>query len=116
MTFIPVLAIRMMRGPSANLLEASSAEHVAENWLMRKAGYNLDDPPLAVLLCRMDPNGGPHQASYDPYSWGMARTLSFAHSYIVEHWGELKSGDVIDVEFLLGETKTKKQSERETQL
>ena len=37
-----------------------------------------------------------------------------AHDYIAEHWAELDDGDVIDVEFILGEKPTKKISERET--
>jgi hypothetical protein len=35
-----------------------------------------------------------------------------AHRYIEENWNALSDGDVIDVEFILGETKEKKISER----
>jgi len=35
-----------------------------------------------------------------------------AHDYIEKHFNELKDGDVIDVEHILGETTKKKRSER----
>jgi len=39
------------------------------------------------------------------------RTRHTAHLYVQEHWDELKSGDVIDVEFILGITDEPKMSE-----
>ena len=38
--------------------------------------------------------------------------MPVAHNYIIEHWHELKDGDVVDVQFILGETKAPKVSER----
>lgn len=35
-----------------------------------------------------------------------------AHNWIIDHWQELKDGDVVDVQFILGETKEPKVSER----
>jgi hypothetical protein len=35
-----------------------------------------------------------------------------AHEWIIEHWAELGDGDVVDVQHILGETATKKVSER----
>jgi hypothetical protein len=49
--------------------------------------------------------------AYDPYDWA-ERTKRVAHVYIEQHWHELADGDVIDVQFLLGETPSKKISER----
>jgi hypothetical protein len=37
-----------------------------------------------------------------------------AHKYIIEHWYDLKTGDVVDVEFALGESEKPKLSERIT--
>lgn len=54
------------------------------------------------------------KAEYDPYSWGPSRTLRVVHGHIIQHWDELKSGDVIDVEFLLGERPEPKVSEQVT--
>jgi hypothetical protein len=34
-----------------------------------------------------------------------------AHHWIIEHWDELKDSDVVDVEFILGETQQPKVSE-----
>jgi hypothetical protein len=53
--------------------------------------------------------------AYDPYDWPRdPRTKPNAHQYIADHWSTLKDGDVIDVEYLLGETLRPKPSERET--
>jgi len=35
-----------------------------------------------------------------------------AHKYIIDHWVDLKEGDVVDVEFILGEASEKKISQR----
>ncbi len=42
--------------------------------------------------------------------WGKNdRTKTQAHKYIEENWDKLKSGDVVDVEFVLGEAKKPKK-------
>lgn len=106
-TFIPTMGILMV----PEVFEDYSRVHEAERYLLRRAGYNFDDP--CVVLCRMECSGVDRNATYDPYSWGGGnRTFAVAHDYIVKHWHELKSGDVIDVEFILGETTEPKKSER----
>lgn len=63
-----------------------------------------------VILAKLDGV----EAQYDPFRWPNFRTLGNAHQHIIEHWSELTSGDVVDVEFILGESKEPKQSERVT--
>lgn len=42
--------------------------------------------------------------------WGrQERTRTQAHKYIENNWDKLKSGDVLDVEFILGESKKPKK-------
>ena len=41
-----------------------------------------------------------------------SRTMQVAHLYIEEHFAKLNSGDVVDVEFIMGLTKQPKISER----
>ena len=56
------------------------------------------------------------KATNDPYEWtslGLGpRTMPTAHNYICDHFDELTDGQVIDVEYLLGETAAPKTSER----
>lgn len=94
-TFIAVLAVDM--NPTEEY----------QDYLLRRCGYACDGRPN-VLVTRLDANG---KASNDPYAWHN-RTWRIAHNYIIEHWNELNNGDVIDVQFILGETTTKKLSER----
>ena len=48
----------------------------------------------------------------DPFKWDTcSRTIHEAHCYIYKHFNELSSGDVIDVEYILGESNIKKRSE-----
>ena len=103
-TFIPVIAIRMT--PSTDSFDW---QEEAERYLLRRAGFGFESP--SVILCRMESAGTDRNASYDPYAWG-GRTYPVAHNYIVEHFDELESGAVIDVEFILGETTQPKHSER----
>lgn len=70
-----------------------------EDKLIRHAGYG----DRCILLGKL--RGG--HFSYDPYDQGDCRTMRTAHHYIRENWDTLKSGDIIDVEFILGETTEK---------
>lgn len=98
-TFIAALAVDM--NPSV------STHCEKQLYLLQRCGYPCDGIPN-VILTRLDGNG---KATSDPYAWG-DRTWSVAHNYIIEHWDELKDGDVVDVEFILGETDVPKVSER----
>lgn len=50
------------------------------------------------------------EAQVDPYAWG-GRTMPTAHKYITDNFDDLEDGDVVDVEFILGETDRPKESE-----
>lgn len=71
--------------------------------IARRAGYGQP----CVLFGKLE--GG--IATPDCYDQGGARTMRVAHDYIERNWDDHLSGDVIDVEFILGETPTKKVSE-----
>lgn len=72
--------------------------------LARRAGYGDVDCVLLTYLV------GQRPANYDPYAWG-DRTMTVAHDYIARHWSKLASGAVVDVEHILGESRTAKRSE-----
>lgn len=97
-TFIPVMATAM------------AAVQDQDAYLLSRAGYGTDY--LLVMLCKLDGQ----EISYTPESWRAKywRTLVEAHKYITKNWGILASGQVIDVEFILGETTDPKISERFT--
>jgi hypothetical protein len=100
-TFIPVLAVKL-----------NPVTH-SDRYLFGCAGYGLlpQDQERYVYLCRVA--GGTGKSTSDPFDWA-DRTLQIAHQYIVDHWDELASGAVVDVEHILGETTTPKQSEQWT--
>ncbi len=102
MTFIPVMAIR------------SSSRDEAERFLMSSAGYGLTEADHASYYFVIKLPDGEATCRIDPHGWGNSRTMYSAHIYIQTNWEQLESGDVIDIEFALGETTTKKQSERFT--
>ena len=90
-TFIPVMCI----------------ECKGDSYLMRRAGF-VD---RMILLVNMN-SWKCAYFLYDPYDrLPCARTIPQAHQYIEEHWSSLVSGQVIDVQFILGETTTCKESE-----
>jgi hypothetical protein len=103
-TFIPVLCVDMQ---PANPEQA---------YLLHRCGYNHGGPPN-VVMTRLEGRG---HATNDYYAWGDdphvrgTRTFPIAHQYIIAHWDELKDGDVVDVQFIIGETSVCKRSERET--
>jgi hypothetical protein len=103
-TFIPILCVDMQ--PS---LDGGSAGQRAQHYLLRRCGYPCDGRPN-VIMTRLDGNG---HATNDPYGWkGDTRTFPVAHNWIINNWASLKDGDVVDVQFILGETLTPKVSER----
>lgn len=105
MTFIPAIAIRL------SVPEELNPEDLGEAYLLRRCGFIRND--TAVLLVRMTASGEAGAASYDRFDWpGSSRTMTEAHKWIRERWDEIKSGDVVDVQFILGETTIPKQSER----
>lgn len=97
-TFIALLAVDM------------NPTEQGELYLLMRCGYASDGEPN-IAITRLDANGSP--CWNDPYGWqGGARTFPIAHNYIIEHWNELTNGDVVDVEWILGERTTPKQSEQ----
>jgi hypothetical protein len=97
-TFVPVLAVKV------------EAANEFECYLLRRSGYSL--PSDLIILTGLA--GGLDKSTCDPYDWGSNRTRLFAHKYIAENFDKLQSGQVIDVEFILGETEKPKESERLT--
>lgn len=97
-TFIPVMAIH---------IDGNCTDQ--EDWLLRRSGYGKSEDRDYVYLINLQTGEG----QYDPYKWGCySRTLHEAHRYITAHFDELQTGDVVDVEFILGESATKKITER----
>lgn len=93
-TCIPVIA-----------LEMASSDKI-EDFYLRKCGFGRDFPSI-VLIKLSD-----FEATYDPYNWKYGRTMKEAHRWIQNHYAELKSGDVVDVEFILSEKPQPKKAER----
>ena len=96
-TYIAVLAVDMQ------------PKNSIQRWYLRREGFPCDGRPN-VLMTRLEACGW---ATSDPYAWG-GRTFPAAHNFIIDHWNELSDGDVVDVEFILGESLVKKVSERMT--
>jgi len=109
-TFILVLAVDM-NPPTLGIAEGHvwARLNEIERWALRRCGYPCDGTPN-ILMTRLDGNG---QATNDPYGWG-GRTFPVAHDWIIRHWVELSDGDVVDVQYILGETSQPKVSERIT--
>ena len=97
-TFIPVICIRPVPG------------NEAQRYLLRRDGYSGDESEGCIIMIDAQCRG----VAYDCYDWEDRRTKGTAHNFIAEHWSELKDGDVIDVQFILGETEKPKPSERVT--
>ena len=97
-TLIPVICIRPV------------ADNEGQRYLLRRDGYEAGDNEQCIIMVDAQCRG----VAYDPFDWNDARTKRTAHLFIREHWHELKDGDVIDVQFIVGETDKPKASERLT--
>ena len=106
-TFIPILCVDM--NPPARDFDGNAPSSVEQRYLLRRCGYPCDRRPN-ILMTRLDGNG---KATNDPYGWSDGtRTFPVAHDWIIKNWGGIKDGDVVDVQFILGETNEPKVSER----
>lgn len=88
-------------------IPAMATEAVSDNArqaaILRRAGYGES---RSIILQHLHKG----EATYNAYDW-RSRTYNEAHLYIIAHWDDLEDGDVIDVQFIRGETKEKKLSE-----
>ena len=96
-TCIPVLAIQMV------------AQSYIETKYLERTGY--DEQGSCVVL--MDLNN--QNATSDPQGWHYMgrsqRTFGVAHDYIIDNWGQIREGDVIDVCYICKETHQVKVAE-----
>jgi hypothetical protein len=94
-TFIPVICIH------------PTPDNEEQRYLLCRDGYSGTDTEHYIIMIDAQCSG----CSYGSYSW-VSRTKRVAHTFIQENWYDLCDGDVIDVEYILGETTEKKISER----
>lgn len=102
-TFIPMLCVDM---------NPTSSDPIARLYLLQRCGYPCDGRPN-IAITPLGCDGEP--CTNDYWAWG-DRTRHIAHKHITENWGDLSDGDVIDVQFILGETSAPKKAEREESL
>jgi hypothetical protein len=98
LTFLPALAIRLEPGSEA------------DRFILGRAGFGTssDSQGVFILLIKLTDN----KTEYGSAEWN-DRTMTVAHRFIDANFDDLESGSVIDVEYILGETKEPKKSERQ---
>lgn len=89
MTFLPLVAVKVKHTPQ-------------EGHMLIRTGW-IDEEPIFIFDLQAE---HVHFECYD-------RTRGVALKYIKDNWDTLVGGEVIDIEFLLGETTEKQRSERE---
>jgi hypothetical protein len=86
-----------------------------ERWMLQRAGYMQGAEACGHYCVLFSTLYGDRILTYEAGDWAsqkLGRTMEVAHNYVREHFDELRTGDVIDVEFILGEKPTKKLPER----
>lgn len=101
-TFLVALAVKL--DPS----------NESDRYLLGRSGFGTTPEKQSEYIQVAVINGGSGHCDCDPYNWPgrYIGTMGPAHAFIIEHFDILESGDVIDSEFLRGETAKQKQSER----
>jgi hypothetical protein len=98
-THIAALAIKML-----------ADNPVQAYYIHERSGYPRDGSSI-MLMCLHD-----GRATNDPYEWQTLRmgprTMPTAHNFIIDNFPTLEDGQVIDVEYILGETSQPKVTER----
>lgn len=98
-----VLEIRDAATYIAVIATRTTSEVDQERYHFGRAGY----PDDFVIVTRI----GSLESQYNPFDWGMTRTMQVAHKYIREEWENIKNLDVIDVEHIMGRRSTVKETE-----
>ena len=88
--------------PAMATLAKSDDRH--EQYLLSSSGFGHPSPLIILYFLELN------EGHCDAYHWGN-RTRNTAHKYIQQNWDVLKSGDVIDIEYILGETREPKVSQ-----
>ena len=98
-TLMPVMAVRL------------TPVNKAESWLLARSGFGetLFTQMEYILLSGIE--GGFGKLISDPYDHDISE-LREAHVHILKNWEELDHGAVIDLEFIRGEVKEPKKSDR----
>lgn len=78
---------------------------IKEALFLRRGGWSIDYPDVVLTTL----NGG-IQSNYDPFKWNSG-TLHEAHLYIRENFDKLTDYQVIDTQYIRGESETPKESE-----
>jgi hypothetical protein len=112
-TLFPWMAYRMRPVHDA-ATDGQTLEHRRVLALLRRSGFG-DEPESYIM--QGTALGDDVAFHYDVFFWRSGeqgqrgRTRFFAAKYIEEHFDELESGQVIDVEFILGERRAAKLPE-----
>ena len=108
MTCIPAMAVLLRNRTPAEFFLLRRAGYAAEviGGQEERIGKPWQLTPY-VILCKLDGV----EAHYDSFDWPNQRTMGTAHRHMIEHWADVESGAVIDVQYILGETTTPKSSE-----
>lgn len=99
-TFIPVLAVKLAPGCEA------------DRYLLARSGHGRtpDSQAQYVMIWRLSDQEG----VLSPCDWNYPpRTMKVAHEWIQKNFDQLQSGEVVDVEFIIGLRPAPKISERE---
>lgn len=100
-TFLPILCVKLEPG------------NEPDRYLLAMTGYGLrPETQGEYILTGKLRTGDLKCCPHDQPGYPGVRTLWVAHQHIEKHWEELTSGDVIDVEFILGEVEAPKISQR----
>lgn len=109
MPFTKMLEIRDRGTTIAAMGILMMPNDATEARFMRHCGFPADGSSV-ILMSLYD-----QAATNDPYSWADlgkgSRTFQIAHDYILNHWSEIESGDVVDVQYILNETTAPKTAE-----
>jgi hypothetical protein len=100
-TFLPVIAIKLEPG------------NEPDRYLLAMVGYGLRAQKQSQYILMGKLQTGKLKCTPSSHAgYPAVRTLPMAHHHVLKHWDELTSGDVIDVEFILGEVPAPKISQR----
>lgn len=97
-TFKPVIALKV------------APENERERYLLARSGYGTESEEQNKYIILMN-SRKPFNADYSFYDVTPGSTMQVIWLYLIDHWDEVEPGQVLDAEYLRGESDNPKQSE-----
>lgn len=96
----------------AMAVKLPTTQDMQVRFILSRAGFGdqADEQGWYILLMDVFAGRGTFSSDEFRHEGATARTINTAHAYLYDHWADVTSGQVIDVQYLIGKRKAPVES------